>query len=151
ATLLDEPRARELAASGLGLARVNLAGSGEALDAVTQDPGGFERTRAGIAALEAAGVPIEIAAAVVRGAARLLPALPAALAGAMSRLPAALVLSVPVESPDEGELLSYEEAALVIARVDHAARGVGLRVRLAPDHRPPPCCFPHQSRVAHLF
>src|SRR4051812_24482011 len=43
ATLLDEPRARELGAAGLGLARVNLAGGSDALDAVTQDPGGFER------------------------------------------------------------------------------------------------------------
>src|SRR5262249_39439398 len=43
ATLLDEARARELAAAGIGLVRINLAGFGDALDAVTQDPGGFER------------------------------------------------------------------------------------------------------------
>lgn len=146
ATLLDEPRARELAAAGLGLARVNLAGDGDALDAVTRDPGGFQRALDGPRALGAAGVPLEMAAAVVRSTAPLLPGLPAALAGALrSRLPAAIVLSVPVESPDEAELLAYDEATRVVASVDHAARGVGIRVRLAPDHRPPPCAFAHRA------
>jgi MoaA/NifB/PqqE/SkfB family radical SAM enzyme len=151
-TLLDEARARELAAAGLSLARVNLAGFGDALDAVTRDPGGFQRTLAGLRALAGAGVPFEIAAAVVRSTAPLLPSLPGELARALGdHRPAAIVLAVPTESPEPGELLAYGEATEVIARVDNAARAVGVRLRLAPDHRPPPCAFPHQSRVAHLF
>jgi MoaA/NifB/PqqE/SkfB family radical SAM enzyme len=147
-TLIDEARARELAAAGLDLARVNLAGAGPALDAVTRDPGGAARTAAGMRALLGAGVTVEAAAVVVRATASLLPGLPAFLAEL--GVPA-LVVSVPVESPDAAELVPYDEAAAVIVAVDHAARGVGLRLRLAPDHRPPPCCFPHQSRIAHLF
>ena len=151
-TLLDEPRARQLAAAGLGLARVNLAGFGDALDAVTRDPGGFRRTLAGLLALAAAGLPFEIAAAVVRSTAPLLPSLPGQLAEALgAHRPTAIVLSVPIESPDPDELLAYEEATEIIARVDHAARAVGLRLRLAADHRPPPCVFAHQSRAAHLY
>lgn len=147
-TLIDEARARELAAAGLDLARVNLAGAGEALDAVTRDPGGAARTLHGLLALLEAGVTVEVAAAVVRSTAPMLPALPPTL-GPIGV--SALVLSVPVESPDPAELLSYDDAAAVIAAVDHAARSALMQARLAPDHRPPPCVFAHQSRVAHLY
>jgi pyruvate-formate lyase-activating enzyme len=41
--------------------------------------------------------------------------------------------------------------AAVITAVDHAARKLGLPLRLAPDQRPPPCVFAHQSRFAHLY
>jgi molybdenum cofactor biosynthesis enzyme MoaA len=72
-TLLDEMRARALGRAGLSLARVNLAGADEALDAVTRDPGGLGRTLAGLRALFAACVPVEIAAAMVRSTRPLLP------------------------------------------------------------------------------
>src|SRR5438105_582299 len=80
ATLVDEPRARALAAAGLTLARVNLTGFGDALDGVTRDPGGFARTLAGLRALLAASVPVEIAVVVVRSTRALLPGLPEKLA-----------------------------------------------------------------------
>jgi MoaA/NifB/PqqE/SkfB family radical SAM enzyme len=152
ATLLDDARARELSLAGVDLFRVNLAGFGDALDAVTRDPGGFRRTLAGLLALSGAGAAVEIAAAIVRSTAPLLPDLPAGLADALgSARGLTFVLSTPTESPDLAELIPYDEAAAVIARVDQAARRVGIRLRLAPDHRPPPCCFPNPGRVAHAF
>ncbi|MDB4930316.1 MAG: Radical domain heme biosynthesis protein, partial [Myxococcaceae bacterium] len=48
ATLIDGPRAAALRAAGLDLARVNLTAWGDALDAVTRDPGGWARTVAGV-------------------------------------------------------------------------------------------------------
>ena len=152
ATLIDEARARDLVAAGVDLFRVNLAGFGDALDRVTRDDGGFRRTIAGIAAIVAAGAPFEIRAAIVRSTAALLPDLPPALATALGAArPLAIVVSVPVDSPDPAELVPFDEAAAVVERVDRAARAVGVRLRLAPDDRPPPCCFPHPGRVAHAF
>jgi MoaA/NifB/PqqE/SkfB family radical SAM enzyme len=152
ATLLDEARVRALVDAGVGLFRVNLAGVDEALDAVTRDPGGLARTLRGLAAIAAAGAAFEILAAVVRSTAPLLPGLPPGLARLLGdRRPAAIVLGTPTDGPDPAELLAFDEAAEVIAQVAEAARAVGIRVRLAPDHRPPPCCFREPGRVAHAF
>jgi MoaA/NifB/PqqE/SkfB family radical SAM enzyme len=173
ATLLDAARARALVDAGVELFRVNLAGFDDALDGVTRDEGGFQRTLSGLRALAGVGATFEIAAAVVRSTLAWLPALPAALASAFTmggeppnsppRAPVraaprtfgerrpAIVLITPADGPEPSELVAYDEAADVIASVDQAARPLGVRVRLAPDHRPPPCSFAQPGRVAHAF
>lgn len=148
ATLIDEAMARALKDAGLDRARVHVPIFGPALDAVTRDPGGFAAARRGARALAAAGVAIEASAPVVRSTVEHLPALPEALAEAGFR---ALVLLVPVESPDPSELLAPPSVAAAIARTEARARLVGLPLRLAPDAALPPCTFEHPVRVAHLF
>lgn len=152
ATLLDAPRAVALAEAGLSLARVNLAGWGEALDEVTRDPGGFQRTLAGLRALVAAGVPIEIQAAVVRSTRPMLSELPGALAAALGAgMVRLLRVTVPMESPEPDELVSFEEAADTILAMEAAGRRAGIPVRMSPEPGPPPCVFPKQERGVALF
>lgn len=152
ATLVDAPRAAALRSSGLERAVVNLAGWGEALDGVTRDEGGFARTLAGIEALLASGVRVELSAAVVRSTAPLLPALPAAVRARWPEGgPSLLWLRAPDHAPEPEEVLRPEEAARVVAEVEAAARGVGLALKLAPDTALTPCVFPSPQRVAHLF
>ncbi|MEQ8892381.1 MAG: radical SAM protein, partial [Sandaracinaceae bacterium] len=62
AALIDLGRARALAEAGLDTARVHLPAWGEALDAITRDPGGHEATRRGVEALAAAGLRVEACA-----------------------------------------------------------------------------------------
>jgi MoaA/NifB/PqqE/SkfB family radical SAM enzyme len=148
ATLIDAALAVRLRQAGLSRAVVNLAGASSALDAVTRDPGGFERTTRGIAGLTRAGVPVEIEAAIVRSTLPSLEGLPAEAA----RLGAsALVLTVPTESPNPEEIPSWTEACGAVTRVERAARQVGLPVRFALDSALPPCAFPPGSRLQHLY
>lgn len=151
ATLLDAERAAQLRAAGLDLARVNLTAWGDALDAVTEDPGGFERAARGVEALLAAGVAVELAAVVVRATAASLPALPAQAVGRFGSSLRGLVLRVPTRAPDPAALVSYDEAARVIEPVATEGRRVGLAVRLSPESGPPPCVFPRPTQVAHLY
>jgi MoaA/NifB/PqqE/SkfB family radical SAM enzyme len=152
ATLIDATRAAALAAAGLGKARVNLAGWGEALDAITRDPGGFSRTLAGMRALHGAGVELEVQAAVVRSTRALLPELPSAIVGALGPGVVRLIrVTVPTSCPDPTELLSYEEAAPIILGMESAARRAGVPVRMSPESGPPPCVFPKAERAAGLF
>lgn len=151
ATLLDGARARALRDAGLTLARVNLAGWGDALDAVTRDPGGFARTVAGLEALAAAGLPIELEAAVVRATAPRLPALPRQVRAAFGTAVGGLSLVVPVESPAPEELLPLGAAAAVLREVDDAARSAALPLKLSPGSPPPPCVLPDPARLASLY
>jgi MoaA/NifB/PqqE/SkfB family radical SAM enzyme len=151
ATLIDEARAVALRAAGLDLARVNLTAWGDALDAITEDPGGWERTVRGVDALLAAGVAVELSAVVVRATAATLSALPAAVVHRFGGALQGLVLRVPVRSPDEAALVSYDEAARVIEQVALEGRRVGLAVRLAPEASVPPCVFARPTGVAHLY
>lgn len=151
ATLLDGPRARALRAAGLARARVNLAGWGGALDAYTRDPGGFARTMAGLDALAAAGVPIELEAAVVRSTAPGLPSLPGQVRGALGAAVERLWLVVPVESPAPQELLPFQAAAAALRDVDDAAREAGLPLKLVAGSPPPPCALPDPTRLASLY
>src|SRR5262249_14620983 len=116
ATLVDHERAVRWRRAGLGRARVNLAGGGGRLDVVTRDDGGFLRTLAGIAALRTADVPVEVAAAVVRSTAPLLPDVPQALRDRLGAedMVESMVLSVPETSPDSTELLPYDAAVATI-------------------------------------
>lgn len=153
ATLFDSARAVALRAAGLDVARVNLTAWGEALDRLTRDPGGFQRTLHGIEALQAAGVPVELLAAVVRSTVAALPVLPAHLAQRLGDLRdlGGLEVQVPVESPDPAELVSYAEAAAVLVALDKSARPLGLSVRVAPDSGPPPCLFPQLATTGLHF
>jgi MoaA/NifB/PqqE/SkfB family radical SAM enzyme len=148
ATLVDDALAARLREAGLTRALVNLAGASAALDAVTRDPGGFERTTRGIAALVSAGIRVEIQAAVVRSTALSLPEI-VPLAARLGS--SAIVLTVPTESPDPGEILTWDEACRVVMLLEQAARKAGVPVRFAPDAAPPPCAFPANARIQHLY
>jgi MoaA/NifB/PqqE/SkfB family radical SAM enzyme len=154
ATALDPGRVQALRQAGLGVARVNLTGWGDALDAVTRDPGGHARTLAGLRALLEGGIVVELTAVVIRATLGLLADLPTRLAEALGeRLSGikTIVVRTPVSSPDASELCTYEEAAEAIAALEASARRVGLALKLGPDSGPPPCVFPPSNRVAHLF
>jgi len=150
--LIDGPRAEALAAAGLALARVHLPAWGAACDAITRDPGGFEATRRGIAALAAASIAIEVSTPVVAANAETLPQLPGHLAG--SGLPIeALVIGVPtsVRGRAASTLLPLPAAARVLEEAVEAARRVGLVVRLDDHASIPPCLLRDPARHAHLF
>jgi MoaA/NifB/PqqE/SkfB family radical SAM enzyme len=154
ATLLDLARAAALRDAGVDLVRVNLTQGGEPLDRLTRDPGGYARTLAGVRAAIQAGLPVEIAAVVIRSTLGPLAELPARLVealGAEVRRVRSVLVRTPVESPSPDELVSYDEAAGAITALEAAARRVGLPVKLAPESGPPPCVFPQPTRVAHLF
>lgn len=150
AALIDDARARALAAAGLAIARVQLVAWGEVADAITRDPGGFAAALRGIRALAAAGVTVEATAPVVRRNADLVVALPGEIAAA--GLPvAALVLVTPLHAPDPGECASLAAVARAVTAVAEGARRVGLALRLDPTTFVPPCLFEKPERVAHLF
>lgn len=153
ATLVTGRRAETWRRAGLDRARVNLAGGNDGLDAVTRDPGGFTRALAGIAALRGAGVPVEIAAAVVRSTAPVLPSVPVALHNLLGPDDGleGIVLSVPEQSPDAPELLPYATAAEVILAVDAAAQAVAIPVRVDAITGPPPCILPAGRPSARLL
>jgi len=154
ATLIDDARAGALRDAGLGTVRVNLTAWGDALDAITRDPGGALRTLAGLRALLAAAVPVEVHAVLIRPTFEHLPALPAALHAALGSFDGihGLFVHTPVEAPQPGDLLSYVDAAQAITELDRAARPLGLAAtRVAPDTGPPPCVFPHLSASTLFF
>lgn len=151
ATVIDTGRAEALARAGLDLARVHLPLGTDALDGITRDEGGFAAAVAGLAALRAAGIGLEIAATLVRSTAEGLPALPAMLADLLPGAALRLVVAVPAESPAPDELLTHERAAEVLSLLDAACRRVGMRAQLAQGSGPPPCVFPNRERRHHLF
>lgn len=153
ATGIDAALASGLAAAGLSVARVNLAGPDARLDEVTRDPGGFERACAGITALREAGIVLDFACALVRSTREFAAELPAAIARAAGGAEhvRTLWISVPIQSPSPAELLSFEESAPAILAFEKAARGLGLAVKLAQGSGPPPCAFAERGRPTHLF
>lgn len=151
ATLLDPVRACELADAGLDSALVHLSGAGPALDHVTRDPGGADATQRGLDALIAAGVAVDVQAAVVRSTASGLPALAPFLRARFGLGIRTLFLVVPIDSPDPGELLSFDEAGGVVREIEASARSAGLPLKLAPDSGPPPCVHGREPRLAHIY
>lgn len=151
ATAVDAARAAALAAAGLDTARVHLTGAdAETADAISRDRGGFAAALAGIRALAAAGVRVEVATPVVRRNLDRLAALPGAIAAA--ELPvAALVLVIPTSAPDAAECAPLEAVADTVCAVAEGARRHGLTVRLDPTTFLPPCLFEKPERVAHLY
>lgn len=150
ATLIDTERAEALRASGLDTARVHLSAFTEALDHLSRDPGGFDRAVQGARALIDAGVRTEISVSLVRSTRPYARDLPSRLAGALPGI-AGIRITVPIESPDETELISYEEAAEAISVCEASARRIGIALRLEGADGPPPCVFPARAKVAHLF
>lgn len=157
ATLIELPRAVALHAAGLSRARVHVLGDGPDADAISQDPGGSARTWSGLRALLAAGVPVTLAAVLVRSTRELLLKLPQAVVDAVGLAGLhGLELTVPTALPasdatNSAGLLDPEALAVSLQAIDDAARRVGLPVHLAPGSGPPPCVFGHQGRVAHLY
>lgn len=151
AALVDSSRANELAAAGLGMARVQLVAWGaENADPITRDPGGFDAALRGIRALAAAGVGVEISTPLVRRNIALAAALPREIVAA--ELPVAgMVLVIPTDAPDAAECASLAEIAAAVVAVADSARRVGLALRLDPATYVPPCIFEKAERVAHLY
>lgn len=149
-TLMTTERAAELKRCGLDLVRVHLPGWGEDADGLTRDPGGFERARAGIDALIAAGLRLECSAPVVATNHKTLTTLPERLAETGWPLEA-LVLNVPSDSPNPELLCTAQEAAHAIQATDIAARRAGISLRLDTSTPIAPCLFDRPARVAHLF
>src|SRR5262245_57950862 len=150
AALVDREMAEALARAGLEIARVHLPAWGDGADAISEDPGGFGATLAGMVALSAAGIRLEAAAPIVKQNLALVARLPEEIS--TSGLPIeALVLGVPVDAPDRSTLASLGEAAGAIEAVQRAARAVGLALRFEPNALIPPCVFRRPARVAHLY
>jgi MoaA/NifB/PqqE/SkfB family radical SAM enzyme len=149
--LIDDARARQLAAAGLGTARVQLVAWGdEAADGITRLDGGFAAALQAIRVLAAAGVTVEVTAPVVRRNVDEVAALPREIVAA--QLPVdALVLITPLTAPNAAECASLAEIARAVTAVAEAGRRVGLTVRLDPMTFVPPCIFEKPERVAHLF
>lgn len=150
AALLDTARAAALAAAGLHTARVQLVAWGDAADAITRDPGGFDAALRGMRALAAAGVTVEVSTPIVAANAALVAALPGGIAAAALPV-AALVVVVPHEAPAPAQCAPLEVVAGAIVALADAARRSGLPVRLDTATAVPPCLFPQPERVAHLF
>lgn len=150
AVLVDEARARELAAAGLTRAYVHLPGWGEAYERVTRDPGSFELALRGARALAAAGVALRARVPVVRANLDALAELPRRVHDAGLALEA-LEFVVPNESPDPDALAPIESALRSLEGALEAARSVGVTARVAPGERLPPCVFPRPERIAHAY
>jgi MoaA/NifB/PqqE/SkfB family radical SAM enzyme len=149
--LIDEARARNLAAAGLHTARVQLVAWGdEAADAITRVPGGSAAALRGIRALAGAGVTVELTAPLVHRNVDLLPALPAGVVSAALPV-AALVLVIPTSAPDADECASLADIVKAVPAVAEAARRVGLTLRLDGATFVPPCVYDRPGRIAHLY
>src|SRR6185369_2282291 len=101
--LVDDDAARQLAAAGLGTARVQLVAWGDAAaDGITRLSGGFSAAVRAIRALAAAGVTVEVTVPVVRRNLDEVAALPREIVAA--QLPVdALVVITPLTAPNLAE------------------------------------------------
>jgi molybdenum cofactor biosynthesis enzyme MoaA len=151
ATLIDDARARELAAAGLHTARVQLVAWGdEAVAAITRVPDAFTAAVNGIRALAAAGVRVELTTPIVGRNVALLRSPPGEIVAA--DLPcASLTLVIPLSTPDPAERATLTEIAELVPAIAEEARRVGLILRLDPATYIPPCVFDRPGRVAHLY
>ena len=146
ATLVDESRARALREAGLSAARVNVPAWGDASDTLTRDPGGFALALAGMRAFAGAGIEIEAAVTLVRSTVEHWPLLPSRLHEALGVSLRAIVVAFPVEAADEGELLSFEEAAAAVLTLERGARHAGVTLRMSTGDLLPPCAFDARAR-----
>jgi MoaA/NifB/PqqE/SkfB family radical SAM enzyme len=151
ATLVTAEMARALSDAGLSWARVNVSVWGEASDAITRDPGGFERTLQGMRELTSASVPIEVSSVVIRATLSGLPELPDRLRAEDGLAVARMLVRVPVTGPRAEDFVSYEEAGLVLRRLAVSARSIRLPLQLAHGSGPPPCALEHPIAMAHLY
>jgi len=155
AVALAEPgRAEALARAGLSGARVALNSFDAArADAIGRVPGALAQTLAGVRALLDAGVPVELAVALLpenRGE------LGRIVAEAASRLPASRaqverVIARPILNGPSGPLLGVAEAAEELLAGVRAAQAGGLALEVAPGSELPPCVFPDVEAVASVL
>jgi MoaA/NifB/PqqE/SkfB family radical SAM enzyme/radical SAM superfamily enzyme YgiQ (UPF0313 family) len=150
-----EPQGGAAALADAGLDRVVVAlpaVDAARADAITRDPGGFERALAGARALRAAGVKVEIAVPLTthnRGALAAIVERAAALFGAVDeRLAIEGVIArwIPA-APSPSSVLSPREAAEeLVAGVEAAARA-SVPLRIAAGGELPPCVFDDPERA----
>lgn len=148
AALITAGSARDLAAAGLARARV-LVPAPEA-DAITRDPGASVAALAGMRALAAAGVALEVAVPIVRANLDAVAEIPGWLRAAALPV-AAIVAVVPHAAPDAEALAPLADAARALEALDDAAQRAAIPLRLDPGAALPPCVFPRPQRRAHLY
>lgn len=148
ATLVD---GAELSRAGLDRVLVNLAGTGEWLDEVTRDPGGFAASVRGIEALLVAGIVVDVQAAIVRSTLDHLAELPEFLRARFGDGVRTLYLVLPTSSPDERELVDWDTAGRIVREVEARARVVALPLKIAPGSGPAPCVHGRDPRIAHVY
>lgn len=142
ATLIDAPRAAALAQAGLTTAFVHVLALDPRADAVTRDPGGAERTLAGLRALLANGIDVVVRTTLVASTEALIGDLPQQLAQlGTATLPKALELEVPVDGPQPDELLPVDAVVPVVEALQLACRRAAIPLAFVSDAAPPPCVF----------
>ena len=151
--LVTRGRATALREAGLTDAVVKLPGWGPEVDEVTRNPGGFVRSVAGLRALVAAGVRVDVLLTLVRSTVALAPELPEGLQAALAGTAGVreLVLRAPSWTAAPAEALEYAEAVAAILDVNERAREVRLDARVDLDATPPPCLFPPRGDWHPLF
>lgn len=137
--------ARLLAEAGLTRAVVAFNAVEAAVsDAITRDPGGHARTAQGIRAFLAAGVPVELAVALLpqnRGALAAIAAEARALFPASAAGVEAIVSRVIPAGPRHPRPIAVREAAAELSAGARAAARSGIPLRAAPGGELPPCVF----------
>ena len=153
AVALNERRVALLQRSGLDGVRVHLSGFTDELDAVTQDPGGFQAAKRGFRSVLQSGLMVDVVSVLSNETLNMVAPMPGHLAAFLSKLGSircwwlVVVSSVPDEAlwPDAPSLLS------TIATVIEHAKEVDLPVKLEPKTAPPPCVFPRPAVVVSAY
>lgn len=142
--------AEALASSGLDTARVHMPAFGADADAITRDDGGFVATLAGLHALAAARINIEIAVPIVATNLHLVAAIPEGLRQAGLNIARIIVVGV-LDGPDHASIARVEDAARAIEKLEETARTNSIPLQFDPGAMLPPCAFEKSYRVAHLY
>lgn len=150
AALLTTETAQVLADAGVDTARVHMPAFGPDADAITRDEGGFVATLAGLRALAAAKVTIEIAVPIVSTNVLIVAHLPRGLREAGLDV-ARLIVTAVVDGPDRASIANIADATRAIERLDEAARTNGIPIQFDAGGMLPPCLFDKPYRVAHLY
>lgn len=150
AALMTNEVAHALGQAGLDVARVHLPAFGTDADTITRDDGGFVATLAGLRALAAAHLTLEIAVPIVSTNLRFVANIPAGLRGASIDVTRIIVTAV-VDGPDRSSVANVTDAAQAIELLDEAARTNGIPLQFDPGALLPPCVFDKPYRVAHLY
>jgi len=152
ATLVDDPLAKKLRAAGLDRAVVHIPGPGAQGDAISRDPGGFDRAMRGARALSAAGIEIDLSVVVSRSSAPTLSQIPSAISAALPGVRVGTVwMSVASSAPSDDEILPLDEAARALIEAEAAFRAAGFGAKLHPAGSVPPCLFEARHRPHHLY
>ena len=142
--------AHALSQAGLEVARVHLPAFGPDADSITRDEGGFVATLAGLHALAAASLTLEISTPIVSTNLMFVANIPAGLRAAGVDV-ARIIVTAVVDGPDRSSVANVTEAAQAIERLDEAARTNGIPLQFDPGAILPPCVFDKPYRVAHLY